>query len=226
VKPPEIRRYRRSVSEWRDQLEVPPASGMRCFRTSTTTIHGAKALEQGDALEQRGRIRFRRGIARSVIAATWAFNPHNRRVRRCIPGRSWWNPCRRAEAFLRLKVEAAPQCRSAESPRASRRRTAMRGYPDSPRRDVDRDFVEQPLAGPAGWVRKGARAVHHLAIDAGLAGLQMSVATSDMQEFAKARVQAKQQGRVIPGPTPAASRAGVGDCAKQDRRRHPQTPIP
>jgi tRNA dimethylallyltransferase len=97
------------------------------------------------------------------------------------------------------------------SPRASRRRLRSPDVVAAGEGNVDRDFVEQPLRRPGEG--RMARAPSTIVLSsAGLAGLQMSVATRDMQANSQARTS---KAVLIAGPTASGKSALALELAQK-----------
>ena len=127
VKPPETRQVQAPWARMVTTSSRPP--GVSVMRLAQHFVDHAdrQALQQRDALAQR---RLERDLAaHGALGDRRRHAPSGRRnrpVRRCIPGRSWWNPCRPEKASCAGRPAAARRCRSADrrAPRAGGRSMA------------------------------------------------------------------------------------------------------
>ena len=179
---------------------------MRVFSTSSTTLT-EQALQQRDALAQR-RLELDLAAHRALgdLGDMRPSARRSRQARRCIPGRSWWNPCRPEKASCAALRSAARQYRSAgrRAPRGGDRRwRGCRPCCLPAHRRGCRPRPRPTASAPASRRQHRARAVEDGRIERGIVGI------ADQRGDERHRVISKGPSKavLIAGPTASGKSA-------------------
>src|SRR5665213_3171883 len=181
----------------------PGVAVMRCLSTSSTTLTG-RFFNSATRSRNAGSNAISPRIARSVIPATWAFSPAKSASSSIHSCPIMVESISARKSFLRRSICGCTTMSIGRSPRASVRRLTVAAMSSLPAKGMSTaTSLNSQCAGPASG--RIARAPSTTVLSsAGLAGLQISVATRDMQANSHSEgVQAV----LIAGPTASGKSA-------------------
>src|SRR5215468_2901725 len=189
----------------------PPAVGlMRVFNTSSTTLTGM-SFNSATRSRSAGSNSISPRMARSVMAATWAFSP----AKSASSSMHSWpiivESMSARKSFLRRVAIGCTTMSIGRSPRAARRRPSTALTSSLPVKGMS---TATSLNSHLAWPGEGSTASAPSTMvesSAGVAGLQMRVATRDMQ----AGTSGLGKAVLIAGPTASGKSALALDLAQK-----------
>src|SRR5436190_8525336 len=188
----------------------PGVSVMRVFRTSSTTPT-ERPLSSATRSRSAGSNSISPRIARSVMAATWAFSPTKSASSSMHSWPIMVESMSARKSFLRRVAIGCTTMSIGRSPRAARRRASTALASSLPVKGMSTaTSLNSHVASPGEGSTASAPSTIVLS-SAGLAGLQMRVATRDMQ----AGSSGLRKAVLIAGPTASGKSALALDLAQR-----------
>src|SRR3954454_309454 len=211
VKPPEIRQVQAPWARMVATSSRPPGVGtMRLASTSSTTLTG-RSFNNATRSRSAGSNSISPRIARSVIAATWSFRPAKSANSSIHSWPIMVESMSARKSFLRLNARGCTTMSMGRSRRASRRRFSMARISSIwlSKGISTATSLNSHCADP-GEGRTASAPSTMVESSAGLAGLQMSVATKDMDAHHKSG-----KAVLIAGPTASGKSALAFELAQK-----------